>query len=123
VPGETGAQVLGDIRALADSLESPASFEFAIDPPYYPAWETDVDHLLVACFTRAYAEEVGHEPKFEYNQGVADTNYFSADLGIPCVQFGPRGSNFHQANEWVDVPSIGTTVRIVLRTALATFGR
>lgn len=121
VPGETGEQVLADIRALAASLESAATFEFAIDPPYYPAWETDATQPLIAHFSRAYAEEVGHEPEFEYNQGVADTNYFSADLGIPCVQFGPYGSNYHQANEWVNIPSIGTTVRIVLRTALATF--
>jgi acetylornithine deacetylase/succinyl-diaminopimelate desuccinylase-like protein len=121
VPGETGEQVLADIRRLADSLESPATFEFAIDPPYYPAWETDASSSLIARFSRAYAEEIGHEPEFEYNQGVADTNYFSADLGIPCVQFGPYGSNYHQANEWVNIPSIGTTVRVVLRTALATF--
>lgn len=121
VPGETGEQVLADMRALAGALDSPATFEFAIDPPYYPAWETDASDPLVARFSSAYAAEIGHEPEFEYNQGVADTNYFSADLGIPCVQFGPYGSNYHQANEWVDIPSIGTTIRVVLRTAMATF--
>ncbi len=121
IPGETGEQVLADIRQLAASLDSPASFEFAIDPPYYPAWETDATDPLVERFSRAYAAEAGHEPEFQYNQGVADTNYFSTDLGIPCIQFGPYGSNYHQANEWVNVPSIGATVRVVLRTALATF--
>lgn len=119
VPGETGEQVLEGMRALADALGSPATFEFAIDPPYYPAWETDPAHPFVAHFARAYAAEVGREPEFDFNTGVADTNYFSADLGIPCVQFGPNGAGFHQANEWVDVPSIGATVRILLRTALA----
>ena len=118
VPGETGEQVLADIRALAESLASPARFTFAIDPPYYPPWETAPDHPLVARFAEAYAAELGHAPDFGYNQGVADTNYFAADLGIPCVQFGPRGGGFHQADEWVDVPSIATTTRVLLRLAL-----
>jgi acetylornithine deacetylase/succinyl-diaminopimelate desuccinylase-like protein len=120
VPGESGEQVLSDLRRLAESLGSPARFDFAIDPPYYPAWETDQNDPLVARFAGAYAAEVGREPLFSWNQGVADTNYFAADLCIPCIQFGPRGGNFHQANEWVDIPSIGATVRVLLRTALAT---
>ena len=121
VPGETGETVLAEMRKLADSLDSPATFEFAIDPPYYPAWETDLSEPLIARFSRAYAAEAGVEPEFQYNDGVADTNYFSTDLGIPSVQFGPRGGAYHQANEWVDIPSIGAAVRVVLRTALATF--
>ena len=28
---------------------------------------------------------------------------------------GPRGGGFHEANEWVDVPSLGATVRVLLR--------
>jgi succinyl-diaminopimelate desuccinylase len=121
VPGETGEQTLDDIRELARSLNSPATFTFAIDPPYYPPWETDLDDPLVARFASAYTAEIGRPPSFAWNQGVADTNFFAADLGIPSVQFGPRGANYHQANEWVDVPSIGTVVRVLLRTALATF--
>jgi acetylornithine deacetylase/succinyl-diaminopimelate desuccinylase-like protein len=31
---------------------------------------------------------------------------------------GPRGDNFHQANEWVDVPSIAATSRVLTRMAL-----
>ncbi len=49
---------------------------------------------------------------------MADANYFAADLGIPTVHFGPHGDQYHQANEWVDVPSIAATGRIVLRLAL-----
>jgi acetylornithine deacetylase/succinyl-diaminopimelate desuccinylase-like protein len=123
VPGESGDQILAEVRALARSLGSPARFDIAIDPPYYPPWETDPAHPFVQRFAAAYENEVGQPPELAYNQGVADTNYFATDLGIPSVQFGPRGANYHQANEWVDVPSIGTTIRVVLRTALATFGQ
>ena len=35
--------------------------------------------------------------------------------GIPTVMVGPKGAGFHEANEWVDVPSIGATVRVLMR--------
>ena len=117
VPGETGEGVLAELRALADSLGSPARFDFAIDPPYYPPWEIAPDHPLVRQFAGAYEVELGRPPEFGY-QGFGDANLFAADLGIPTIQFGPHGAGFHQADEWVDLPSIGATVRVLLRLAL-----
>lgn len=118
VPGETNESVLAEMRALADSLNSPATFEFAIDPPYYPPWEQPVDHPLVERFSRAYTAELGKEPEFGYFPGVSDANYFSADAGIPTIQFGPRAVGLHQRDEWVDIPTIGGTIRVILRLAL-----
>jgi acetylornithine deacetylase/succinyl-diaminopimelate desuccinylase-like protein len=118
VPGETGESVLAEMRALADTLNSPAHFDFAIDPPYYPAWELAPEGPLVDRFAAAYTAEVGHAPVWSYNAGVADTNYFATDLGIPTIQFGPHGGGFHQKDEWVDLPSIAGTTRILLRLAL-----
>ncbi|HUZ00167.1 MAG TPA: M20/M25/M40 family metallo-hydrolase [Thermomicrobiaceae bacterium] len=119
VPGETGDTVLAEMRALADSLDSPARFEFAIDPPYYPPWELAPDHPLVRQFSGAYAAELSHAPEYGYMTGVADSNLFAHDLGIPTIQFGPHGGQMHQANEWVDVPSIAAATRVLLRLALA----
>ena len=117
VPGETAETILAEMRALADALDSPATFDFAIDPPYYPAWELAADSPFAADFARAYAAEVGHAPVWGYARHVADANYFSADLGIPTLQFGPQGHGFHQSDEWVDLPSIATTIRVILRLA------
>ncbi len=118
VPGETDASVLAGMRALADSLHSPARFEFAIDPPYYPPWEIAPEHPFVRTVERAFAAETGAAPVTRHNRGVADANYFAADLGIPTVMFGPTGANYHEADEWVDVPSIGTCARTLIRIAL-----
>ena len=41
VAGESSESVLAEVQALIDDLESPAAFELAIDPPYYPPWETN----------------------------------------------------------------------------------
>lgn len=116
VPGETAEDVIGRLRALVATLDSPAEFAFAIDPPYYPAWETPVDAPIARAFAAAYAAEAGHEPDYAY-RGYGDMNLFSTNAGIPTVMFGPRGGGFHEAGEWVDLPSIGATVRVLLRLA------
>ncbi len=117
VPGENAETILAEMRGLADELDSPATFDFAIDPPYYPAWELAADSSFAGDFARAYAADFGHAPTWGYAPHVADANYFSADLGIPTLQFGPRGYGFHQCDEWVDLPSIATTIRVILRFA------
>ena len=117
VPGESRERVLDQMKALSESLNSPAVFTFSVAPPYYPAWEIAPDHPLVQRFRRAYASEAGHEPHFGY-RGFGDANLFSGARGIPTIQFGAHGANFHEANEWVSVQSISDTTRVLLRLAL-----
>jgi acetylornithine deacetylase/succinyl-diaminopimelate desuccinylase-like protein len=118
VPGETGESVLEGMRALAATLHSPATFAFFIDPPYYPPWEIAPDHPYVRQVAAAFRAETGQPPEMDYMSGLADANYFATDLGIPTVVFGPTGANYHMADEWVDIPSIGATARVLIRLAL-----
>ncbi len=117
-PDETGESVLAQMRGLAESLHSPARFDFTIDPPYYPPWEIAPDHPYVRQVVAAFEAETGKAPAFGYMRGLADANYFAADRGIPTVVFGPRGANYHMADEWVSVESIGETTRLLLRLAV-----
>ena len=114
VAGESSESVLAEVQALVDELESPARFDVAIDPPYYPPWETESTHPLALALGRAYEAETGQQPEWGYT-GFGDMNLFSADAGIPTVMVGPRGGRFHQADEWVDVPSIAATARLLVR--------
>ncbi|MFL5759989.1 MAG: M20 family metallopeptidase [Thermomicrobiales bacterium] len=114
LPGQTSDEVLAQMQALAATLASPAEFSFSVDPPYYPPWETDPNHPLVSMFTAAYEAEIGKRPRYAY-RGFGDANLFSTEAGIPTVQFGPHGGGFHEANEWVDLPSIAGVVRVLLR--------
>lgn len=118
VPGETADGVIDRLRVAAASLDSPAEFVFSVDPPYYPAWETPVDSPIVAAFSEAYAAEAGHPPEFGY-WGYGDMNLFSTEAGIPTIMFGPHAGQFHEADEWVDLPSIAATTRVLLRLACA----
>ena len=116
VAGESSASVLAEVQALVDDLESPARFELTIDPPYYPPWETD-RAPPGSSLARAYEAETGHAPEWGYT-GFGDMNLFSEEAGIPTVMIGPRGDNFHQADEWVEVSSIAATSRLLVRMAL-----
>jgi acetylornithine deacetylase/succinyl-diaminopimelate desuccinylase-like protein len=113
VPGESVDHVLAQYRALAAELDSPADFTFTVDPPFYPPWETETSDPVALAFARAYEAEAGIAPTYGYH-GFGDMNLFSSEAGIPTVMVGPRGGGFHEANEWVDVPSIGATVRVLL---------
>jgi len=115
VPGETAESVLAQYQALAGGLNSPAQFELSIAPPYYPSWEIGADHPLVVALATAYSAETGSVPEWGYI-GFGDANLFS-DAGIPTVQVGPHGGNYHAANEWVSVQSIAAAARVLLRTA------
>jgi acetylornithine deacetylase/succinyl-diaminopimelate desuccinylase-like protein len=117
VAGESSESVLAEVQALVGDLESPATFELAIDPPYYPPWETAREHPLALALASAYEAESGRQPEWGY-AGFGDMNLFSEEAGIPTVMIGPCGENFHQADEWVDVPSIAATSRLLVRMAL-----
>jgi acetylornithine deacetylase/succinyl-diaminopimelate desuccinylase-like protein len=114
LPGQTSEDIIAQMRALADDLNSPARFQFSIDPPFYPPWEIDSSHLLVTTFAAAYEGELGRPPTYEYH-AFGDANLFSGEAGIPTVQFGPHGGGFHEANEWVNLPTIAGVVRVLLR--------
>ena len=121
VAGESSESVLAEVQSLIDHLQSPARFELAIDPPYYPPWETDAGHPLALALGRAYEAEAGRQPEWGY-WGFGDMNLFSEEAGIPTAMIGPRGDRFHQADEWVDVPSIAATARLLVRLALDLLG-
>ncbi len=119
VPGETAATVVAQLRAFADSLASPATFTFTVDPPFYPSFELDAAHPFAQTFAQASAAVLGAPVPFGYSAGVSDANIFSGEAGIPSLFFGPRAGDFHQCTEWVDLTSIAPCADVVLATALA----
>jgi succinyl-diaminopimelate desuccinylase len=116
VTGESSDDAVAEVQALVDDLDSPARFAISVDPPYYPPWETSPDHPLARAVARVYEAETGRAPEWSY-AGFGDMNLFSEEAGIPTVMIGPRGDRFHQADEWVDVPSIAATARLLVYVA------
>ncbi|MBX0331600.1 M20/M25/M40 family metallo-hydrolase [Oscillochloris sp. ZM17-4] len=120
VPGESAASVLAQLRAFADSLRSPASFDIQVEPPFYPPFEFNVaGHPFAQAFSQASSSVLGAEVPFGYMVGVSDANLTSGEAGIPTIVFGPRAGDFHQCTEWVDLSSIIPCAEVILTTALA----
>jgi acetylornithine deacetylase/succinyl-diaminopimelate desuccinylase-like protein len=115
VPGESAEQAIATYRALADSLQSPASFDFSIQPPFYPPWETAIDAPIAQALAAAWRTETGRDEIPWGYRGFGDMNLFSHDAGIPTVMIGPRGKGFHENDEWVDTTTIPGTARITIR--------
>jgi succinyl-diaminopimelate desuccinylase len=120
VPGETADAVIGQMRAFAESLRSPARFEFSVDPPFYPPFEFNApDHPFTQAFAAASRAVLGAEVPLGYTAGLSDANLFSGEAGIPCIVYGPRAGDYHQCNEWVDMTSLVPCAEVILATALA----
>lgn len=119
VPGETKEAVLGKMRVFADSLNSPAKFDLTLRDPYYTPWSfEEPEHAFTKAFVAAHRKTRGADPKFDYLGGITDSNVITGEGGIPSIVFGPRGANFHQCQEWVDLASIPVVCEIAYETAL-----
>ncbi len=118
VPGETAEQVVEKLQDFANSLQSPAHFTFAVEPPYYPSFEfAEPDHRFTRAFCTASQQVLGAAVPFGYVPGVSDANLFNGQAGIPCFYWGPRCGNFHQCQEWVDLATIAPCASVIAETA------
>ena len=106
VPGETREVVMKQMQDVVDGLNSPATIRLTTPPPYYPPFEIDPKHALVVAMQHAYQDEWGEPAELRYSTGVSDANLTAELAHIPTLLYGPWGDNFHQCNEWVNLPSI-----------------
>lgn len=106
VPGETFEVIMRQMQSVVDEMHSPATIKLTTPPPYYPPFEIDPQHPLVQAMKHAYMDEWGNPPELKYSTGVSDANLTAELAHIPTLLYGPWGDNFHQCNEWVNLPSI-----------------
>ena len=109
LPGQDPAEILRQVR------ESGATrAEVSIERP--PA-DTDPDHPLVtalmgaACTYDDCTTSVGRN-------GASDAVAF-LEVGVPAVEFGPRGAGHHGPDEHVDLPSLAAYRRTLVDFAHA----
>jgi acetylornithine deacetylase len=94
VPGETDAQVEGELRELLGEIEGEVRVVVA-RRPFETAADTPVAQLVAR---HAGSPEVVGVPFW------ADSALLAA-AGIPTVVFGPAGEGAHAVEEWVDLAS------------------
>jgi acetylornithine deacetylase len=123
LPGETTADVEGEIAALLASCQTldsdlVASYRTALarDP-----LETDPSATIVVTLIDAASRVLGRSADVAGVSYWADSAFISA-AGIPTVLFGPAGDGMHAEVEWVSLPSTIACTR-TLTAAAATFCR
>ena len=105
IPGETRAQVEGEIRAVAGAASVRTTFERA-------PFEVDRDAAVVEAVRRHAATLLGHDPAVIGHSGWMDAAVLAA-AGIPTVVFGPDGAGAHAVEEWVDLASVATCADVL----------
>lgn len=119
IPGETEAQAVAEIQAIADRLQAAdPSFRasvkcfFARDP-----FEVSRDAEIVGALARASQQVTGRAPEF-----MGDTPWMDAALlaaaGVETVVFGPAGAGAHALEEWVDLESVCEVAETLAHTAV-----
>ena len=109
LPGQTPQEVLRQVR----SLDPMARTEVILERP--PA-DVSPDHPLVHALLGAASR---HEPSATSvgRDGASDAVAF-LEVGVPAVEFGPRGAGHHGPQEYVEIESLP-----LYRRALAEFAR
>jgi acetylornithine deacetylase len=119
VPGETEAQVLAELQAIADRLAAQdPTFKATIESFFVrEPFEVSREARIVKVVEQAARDVLGRQPAF-----VGDTPWMDAALlaaaGIETVVIGPRGGGAHADEEWVDLQTVVDLAAILARTAI-----
>lgn len=107
IPGESEAQVVSELEALAHALTAAdPSFEARVTPFFSrQPFEVDPDAALVQTLARAVTTVRGQPPERIGQTPWMDSALLAA-AGIETVVLGPTGAGAHAAEEWVDVQSV-----------------
>lgn len=74
---------------------------------------TSRNHPLLQRLADIVGRETGQEASFFGQHGTADTVYF-AKYGIPAVEFGPGGGNWHGEDEFVEIDTVHAFEKILI---------
>ncbi|HMM48157.1 MAG TPA: M20/M25/M40 family metallo-hydrolase [Miltoncostaeaceae bacterium] len=110
LPGQCPDEVISQVR----SVDPQTQVEIMLERP--PAY-VPPDHPYVAALLAAAAR---HEPQATPvgRDGASDAVAF-LEVGVPAVEFGPRGAGHHGADEYVEVDSLPRYRRALVEFARA----
>jgi acetylornithine deacetylase len=125
LPHEDVPAVVGEIEAsLRDFCrrdpffrKHPVRVERFVDPPLL-GHELAADHPWTRCLYASARGALGRAATLSASQWPCDAFLVHRLFGIPTLLFGPRGAGSHNANEYVEVPSVLRTAEVYLAAAL-----
>jgi acetylornithine deacetylase len=114
LPGETGAGVEAELRALLDGcgVEDVQQRTLLVREPF----EVAQDAPIVGLVGDAATAVLGAPPPIGGASYWADAAFIAA-AGIPTVMFGPGGEGAHAAVEWVSLTDTANVARVLVAAA------
>ena len=88
-----------------------------VDPPLL-GHELPADHPWTRCLHGAATAILGAKTTLSASEWPCDAFLAQRYFRIPTLLFGPRGAGSHNANEYVEVPSVLRTAEVYLAAAL-----
>jgi acetylornithine deacetylase len=119
IPGETEAQVVGEIQAIIDRLAAAdATFRATVKAFFSrPPFEVSPDAAIVQSLCQAVEDRLGHHALFVGQTAWMDSALLAA-AGAETVVMGPAGEGAHAHEEWVELASVYQTAEILANTAI-----
>lgn len=119
IPGETEAQVTGELQKIVDKLTAAdPSFKATIKTLLVrESFETPADAPIVKAITQAATDLLIKPPPYVGRPFWMDAALLSA-AGIPTVVMGPVGAGAHAKEEWVDLGSVEEMAHILAQAAI-----
>jgi acetylornithine deacetylase/succinyl-diaminopimelate desuccinylase-like protein len=114
LPGERREAVVGEVDGCLSGLARSHGFSYELDCyQFLPATHLDHAHLLVRA-TEASARAIGRsEVKLKGFEATCEAPFFSVELGIPTLVFGPGSiRHAHTVDEYVEIPEFLEAAKI-----------
>ena len=113
LPGETPEQVMDELENLTRSIGEQAELRRLLDRP---PLSCDPDSKIATSLSQAATSVTGRMPEIAGVSYWMDAALFAAG-GIPTVNYGPSGAGAHEAVEWVDLDSVVSCAKVLVKTA------
>ncbi|PLT32947.1 M20 family metallopeptidase [Bacillus sp. V5-8f] len=97
LPSQQKNEIIRQISSATDGKVIEKMFSLPVS--------TNVNNPYVSLLRPVIERHTNKEAEIFGQHGAADTVYFAA-LGIPAIEFGPSGANWHGDNEYVELDSV-----------------
>jgi acetylornithine deacetylase/succinyl-diaminopimelate desuccinylase family protein len=121
LPNQTVEQAAEQIHAAIKKANIDSRYKVSWDERPTPAptsYITAPDSRLVEVVKHNLEMVSGRNVKFTVETSVADTNHIAVHGKVPTIILGPHGGNTCEANEWVDVSSMQTLTKVLIKSTL-----
>ncbi|MBT2686234.1 ArgE/DapE family deacylase [Bacillus sp. ISL-37] len=93
-----------DPDSIVQQIESISDGKVTVGLKGIPV-ATERDNIFITQLKPVLEKHIGGEAVIFGQHGAADTQFFAAQ-GIPAIEFGPSGANWHGDNEYIELESL-----------------